>query len=149
MNLPCHSPDLIFHRTQSPEVCEVHRLQASMLTEARIETKLSLGRLGCTSTDLSHRSVPGTANKFISRLYDNKHQHNTALVEITLRSRLNHHHFGSFVGIYDSLHGRRSHLGNCEVHLRHHHFHSFYGGTDWNIHLVINTLKYKRYEQKH
>ncbi len=24
-----------------------------------------------------------------------------------------------------------------------------YGGTDWNIHLVIDTLKYKRYEQKH
>ena len=94
-------------------------------------------------------SVPGTANKFNSRLYDNKHQHNTDLVEITLRSRLNPHHFGGLVGIYGSLHGRWSHIGNCEVHLRHHHFHSFYGGTDWNIHLVINTLKYKRYEQKH
>ena len=94
-------------------------------------------------------SVPGTANKFNSRLYDNIHQHNTDLVEITLRSRLNPHHFGGLVGIYGSLHGRWSHIGNCEVHLRHHHFHSFYGGTDWNIHLVINTLKYKRYEQKH
>lgn len=40
-------------------------------------------------------------------------------------------------------------LGIVKFHLRHHHFHSFYGGTDWNIHLVINTLKYKRYEQKH
>lgn len=56
-------------------------------------------------------SVPGTANKFNSRLYDNKHQHNTDLVEITLRSRLNPHHFGGLVGIYGSLHGRWSHIG--------------------------------------
>ena len=39
-------------------------------------------------------------------------------------------------------------LGNCEVHLRHHHFHSFYGGTDWNIHLVIDTLSIQEYENK-
>ena len=38
--------------------------------------------------------------------HDNKHQHNTDLVEITLRSRLNPHHFGGLVGIYGSLHGR-------------------------------------------
>lgn len=93
-------------------------------------------------------SAPGTANKFNSRLYDNKHQHNTDLVEITLRSRLNPHHFGGLVGIYGSLHGRWSHIGNCEVHLRHHHFHSFYGGTDWNIHLVIDTLSIQEYGNK-